>query len=124
MSKPLPRSPTSPTPGFYVLKLVRGAWRCPCRLTLTDGAYSCEIDGEAIPGSFDEATLQEMFADWLVGKAVSPIIKLILYGQPCDEAECAWRNATREHNRVHNPDHPSVNPTKPINRRLLSADNF
>jgi hypothetical protein len=124
MANPLSRSPTRPEPGYYLTSLVGKGWAVPCRLDLKDGLYSVEVDGEAIPGAWDSEQLGMLLENWVTAKDTAPIVRVILWGQPCEEHVYAHRLAMKEWASQFSPDHPCLTPMKRMNPRLLPATEF
>lgn len=118
------RDPLNPDPGFYTLRLVPRGWAVPCHLIVADGLYSCVIDGVQQPGAWRSDGLADLFASWIVAESSPPIVKLILFGTPCSEAEFDHKNSYREWAKRHQPRHPAANPNEPINIALLEGDEF
>lgn len=124
MKTPASRSPTAPTPGYYLLRLVSKGWGVPCVLFLDDGKYTAIIDEVDVAGEFTSDHLEAMMIDWLTAQEVHPLIQLCLRGEPCDQATYHQRVARKGWAREFSPDDPCLNPRKPMDRRLLRADAF
>lgn len=105
-----PRAVDQPEAGFFILRLVAGAWRVPARIWQDDaGIWRAEIDGELQePGA----------ADW--AKA-SGIERVWLYGERVHETEYHHRNRIREWVMRHDRNHPAANPKIPISLRAMPA---
>jgi hypothetical protein len=123
MSKPPPRNASRPEPGLYTVRLRSRGWPVPACVHVLDGCYVFEVDGTAYPLMTPD-DLDERVAGWLTGDRYDPITQLLIHGQPCTEAVYAHRNAIRDWAQIHSPGHPSVNPTQPINTRLLRSEDF
>jgi hypothetical protein len=96
-------------PGFYRLRLRRGAWAVPARIVRTDdGEFFAIIDGcEHSP-----------HADPFLAEGVSDVHA---YGTKIDEQTYDWLLAVKAHAAAHGPDdHPALNPTRAINPARLS----
>ena len=124
VTKPAARSPTKPTPGFYLTSLVRKGWGVPCRLDLTDDRYTLEVDGERVPGSWHSEDLEALMLNWLQAKDAAPIVRVILWGKPCDQAVYEHRLAIKAWAQRHSPAHPSLSPLEPMNSRLIPIEEF
>ena len=119
-----PRRPTKPVPGHYLLRLVPRGWETPCQIFEVGGRFSCEIDGETIPGSWTSEELEPIWADWLTAQTDHPMVKLQAHGRACDLGEYLYRIEYKKWAAIYQPQHPCVNPLKPINVNLLPADDF
>ena len=124
MRKFTSRSITNPTPGYYLLRLMPKGWEVPARLIESDGIYTCEIDGEPVPGEWTADTLAMAMGDWVTASDSNPIVRLIIWGKPCDEAAYQHRLAVKGWALQHQPAHPAANPREPINLRLAPLTEF
>jgi hypothetical protein len=118
------RDPLHPEPGFYLLRLCPRGWQTPCQIIETDGLHSCVIDGIQQPGQWDSDGLSELFAAWVIAESSPPIVKLILFGVPCSEAEYNQKVAYKAWAQRHQPRHPCLTPGEPINIALLEPNEF
>jgi hypothetical protein len=101
-----------PEPGIFALRLVRGAWRAPCRIIYNDdGRWQAEIDGELQEPDADPALAHMVSAIWHGGIKV-------------DAATYQWMLAVKAHAALHDPDHPALHPRKPIDPRRLKPLTF
>ena len=124
MSQFSARTVTDPKPGFYLLRLVPKGWEVAARLIETDGIFTCEIDGEPVPGEWTADTLAVAMGEWVTATASNPIVRLIIWGKPCDEAVYQHRLALKAWAFQHQPDHPAAKPRWPINLRLAPLTEF
>ena len=106
------------------MALVAKGWKTPCRIFETDGAYSCEMNGEAVPGAWTSEQLEEFWAQFLTAERTHPLVQLVCHGEPCDETTYLYRVALKDWALKHSPQHPAANPRKPINLRLTEPDEF
>ena len=120
-----PQIPTEPRPGFYLVSLAREAWQVGAEIRFDGTLYSCSINGEEIPGSWTAKDLEGHWADWLTAESESPIVRIMVRGEPCTEDEYLFRIAMKDWALAHAPEHPAAKPTVPIDVRLLPAsDDF
>ena len=95
-----------PEPGTFVLGLVRGAWRVPCRIVHDDDGWHAEIDGVVHPAHRDPALAYMVDAVWHGGTLVA---------QP----DYDWFVAIKVWAQINDPSHPCLNPRKVIDPSLL-----
>lgn len=97
-----------PEPGFFRLRLVKRGWPVPCQIILRDGPlWQAERDG-VLAAPHPDPAIAEYVADIWTG------------GSKVDEFEYRWLIALKAHCLAHEPDHPAVNPRRPIDHRLLA----
>lgn len=118
------RDPCRPEPGFYLWRMIPKAWAVPCRIIKQDGQYSCIIDGEEQPGSWDSDGLSDLMASWIQAETTPMIVKLILFGTPCSESEYNHKLSYKAWARIYSPRHPCLHPQSPVNLHTLAADEF
>ena len=106
-------------PGYYLLRLHRRGWQVPCRITLAHDIYECMIDGVLVWGG-TATDLDALRSVW----PEPQVVVLMAWGEQSTEAAYNHRNATREHYREYDPNHPAMNPTRPIETRLLKPEDF
>lgn len=116
-------NPSKPAAGHYTVRLCPKGWGVPAKVEVIDGQYFLTIDGDRYE-PFTEDDLALRVARWLTAEYVDRVTQLLMRGMPCSEAIYNHRNALREHYRQHDPDHPSVNPGKPIDTRFIRPEDF
>ena len=121
---PPTRDPLRPTAGFYLLRLTKGGWAVPCEIRRSGNLFVIEIDGVQQAGIWTMLAIEVVLRDWLTLGTSHPVASLLMYGMPTDEVTYRYRTALREWAREHKPDHPSLHPEKPIDPRLIPADEF
>ncbi len=126
MAHQKPRILTRPLPGYYLVRMVRKGWPVAARIDLSNGRYAVECDGIAADGSWTEDEIESIAAESLMEGRLwdHPLLRVSCFGEPCDEATYRHRLAMKEWALVHNPRHPAANPMKPIDPRLLPAEDF
>lgn len=117
---------TRPEPGYYLVRLVPKGWPVGARIVLADGRYSATVDDLPVPGSWTEEELEAEAAEWLSRGQLfdHPFLRVSLFGTPCTETDYQHRLALKAWAKQHRPTHPAANPEKPIDPRLLPADDF
>ena len=119
-----PRRQTEPVPGYYLLRLCPGGWQVPCIVFEHRGCYSCEVDGKLIPGSWTADELENFWPP-INSAEDNQVLRISLYGEKCQDAsQYEWRHAMKAWARRNSPHHPSLHPDKPIEIRLLPAEEF
>lgn len=119
-----PRNPTAPEPGFYLVRMRKGAWEVPASISLTDGIYRFVIDGEEIPGEFQPQDLEVLVVGWLMAEASGPIARLLMWGRPTDELTYRHRLAVKSWAQQWEPDHPCLHPNRPISEGTIPITEF
>lgn len=95
-----------PSPGYYRLRLVRGGWEVPARLSFDDGLWTAEIDGVVIAPPHADPVLAGADQIWH-------------YGRPITELEYRLLHKLKQIVRCTDPSHPAVNPHRPIDPNRL-----
>lgn len=121
-----PRILTRPTPGFYTVRLVPRGWPVAARISLDDDRYSVTIDGKPVPRTWTEEELESDAVRAITTGTLfdHPLLRVNCFGQMCDETEYRHKLATRAWAEANAPWHPSLHPEKPIDLRLLPAEDF
>ena len=95
-----------PQPGFFRMPLVKGGWVVPALIVYQDGLWWAVVDGLQHPPNPDP------FA--------APWVSRIWEGASfATETDYRWRLATKAWAIKHDPDHPCLDPEKPISRMRL-----
>jgi len=100
------RSIWPPSPGTFRLRLVKGGWAVPAQIVETAAGWCAIIDEIALPPNPDPAQAEGVERVWTSGHKI-------------DEAEYRYLTAVKEYAAKHAPDHPALNPRKPIDHMLL-----
>ena len=100
------RSLEAPDPGYFRIRLVRAGPFVPAKITHAGGLWCCTINGE-------ERTRADN--PW----AVADMDRVWFYGQRIAESEYDYMLAMKLFAERHQPEHPSANPRKAIDLRLL-----
>lgn len=121
-----PRILTKPTPGYYLLRLVTGAWQVGAQIIERDGTYTATVNGTPLAVWWTEEELEAAAVRALSRGELfeHPLLRIVLFGSPTDEATYQHRLATKAWAEKHNPAHPAANPTKPMDPLLLPAEDF
>jgi hypothetical protein len=101
-------------PGWYRLRLAKGAWPVPCLVTYTKDGWQATIDGEAFEPHPDP---------W----HATGVDRVHHYGQRISAAEYDRLLEAKEWARQHQPDHPCLHPRRAIDRltiKPLSTKDF
>jgi len=103
VTRPPPRRADIPTPGWYVLRLVRGGPWVPARITHDPAVgWTVMLNGVTDGPAHDPWTLANMEAvHW--------------GGRPSTEADCKRRLGAKRWAELFDPGHYAANPRKPIN---------
>ena len=104
------RSPDSPVPGLYAVRLTRGGVECAARIIQDDdGNLSGLINGEFVRDG--EADGNQTFPDKLQN--------IWLWGRKIDQSEYDYLLARYRHYRANDPSDPRARPNDKVNRRLM-----
>jgi hypothetical protein len=102
------RHPDSPQPGFYRMRLVRrGAWVTARIHRMPDGRWQAEIDGELLGWPSE---------DWIHAEGLDRIWPT---AQRITEADYSFALALKAWAQRHQPNHPCLHPTRPIDPAQL-----
>jgi hypothetical protein len=94
-----------PEPGYFLMRLCKGGWEVPARIQRTEtGDWIGTIDGET--RQHPDPTEAGVMRIWLSGRTVEAWVY-------------ADRDALREWAKVHEPDHPTANPKRPMDAMRL-----
>lgn len=120
---------TEPVPGYYLLRLVPKGWPVPVlirRLDEIGHPFTAEIDGVPLPNAWTRERLETEAAESISRGELfeHPFLRIVLFGQPCTETEYRHRLALKTWATAHAPWHPCLNPMRPIDQRLLPAEDF
>lgn len=117
---------TKPTPGYYLVSLVPGAWLVPARIIERDGKTTGEVNGEALKVEWTEEELEASAALSIVRGTLfeHPLLRISLFGKMTDEPTYLHRMAMKTWAETYAPTHPAANPMKPMDPRLLPAEDF
>lgn len=120
---------TEPKPGYYLLRLVPKGWAVPVFIRQLDEPghpFVAEIDGVPLPSAWTSERLEAEAAESLSRGELfeHPMLRIVLFGRPCTEKEYRYRLALKEWATAHAPWHPCLTPTRPIDQRLLPAEDF
>lgn len=121
-----PRILTKPTPGFYLLRLVPNAWQVGAHVIERDGAYTAEVNGKPLATWWTEEELETAAVRCMTTGTLfdHPMLRIVLFGSPCDEATYRHRLEMKAWAESYDENHPAANPTKPMDPRLLPAEDF
>jgi hypothetical protein len=100
------RGPHTAFEGFYRVRLTRGGPWVGAEIRITDDGAQAYVDG---------ALSLEKMGGW----GLMAVDVIAIWGEEIPEAEHRFLLAQAEHARVHQPHHPSANPRKSIDLRLL-----
>jgi len=130
------RSPLNPVPGHYLVRLVPGAWQVPALIEEIEKSsaenqfslasttvFIVTIDG-GCPEGWTREWIEEAVFDWLRAEKASDTARLLMFGELTDEATYNQRLAYKEWARENSPDHPCLHSRKPMDPRLLPAEDF
>lgn len=99
--KPTPRRSDTPSPGFYLLRLVRNGPYVGAQIRHEDGQWFVMEDGVLQGPSTDP---------WLL-----PLMERVHhYGRETTEAEVRFRLGLKRFEEIYKPDGSAANPRKPI----------
>lgn len=117
---------TKPEPGFYLLRLVPRGWEVPAEIRLEGDGYVAVIDEAPLPGRWTEAELEALVGDAMVAGELfeRPMTKLLVFGLRCSETTYRHQVAMKRWAERHAGWHPCLHPTRPIDSRLLPAEDF
>jgi hypothetical protein len=120
------RDLTKPEPGFYILRLVRRGWQVPARIIEQDGSFTAEVNGEPLKVVWTRDELEaSAVSDLVEGRLFAhPLLRIVLFGEATDEPTYRYRLAMKDWAETHDKDHPAANPTKPMDPRLMPAEDF
>lgn len=119
------RDPTHPEPGTYLVSLAPGAWAVGAHITLEhDGRYLFFIDSVFHPVAISSGDLEEMLARFVLGEPAPDVLKVCIWGKPCDQATYDHRLAIKRWAEKYAAGHPSLRPREPINLIIVDADQF
>ena len=96
----------APQPGYYTLRLARGAWRVPCRIVHDEDGWHAEINGDVQPASPDPY-------------AAPGVAHVHERGLRIDQPTYDWLVALKAYVEAHEPDHPAARPLDPIDPMQL-----
>lgn len=112
----IPRRIDEIVPGYYRYRCVRGGPYMPAEVTLEDGmVYVVEAD-RTLKVGIDA----RVYDDLVIGHVMdgtafdSPLVRVLWFGEPIDEAEYRHMLAMLIWAQEHHPDHPMLHPDKPI----------
>jgi len=91
-----------PEPGLFRLRLVRGGWGVPARLSVTVDGWAAEIDGTSYPADPDPARAEGVERIWTGGEII-------------DQHEYDWLIEMRTWALTYDRDHPAAQPLRAIN---------
>lgn len=100
------RSIWPPSVGTFRLRLVKGGWAVPAQIVETAAGWCAIIDEIALPPHPDPAQADGVERVWTGGTMI-------------DQSEYDWLIALKAAAKQTAPDHPAVNPRKPIDHMLL-----
>lgn len=110
--KPIELANPEAVPGYYLVALTRGGWKVPALLEIREGWIVVTTDGvvEAERWRADDLSIE--FAQGMMGGNLGkhPLLRIMLWGEPCDEDTYQYRSRLRDWARIHQPTHPSVAP--------------
>jgi hypothetical protein len=95
------RQSDKPTPGFYVLRLIKGGPWVGGEIRLSEAQWSAQIDGIWEGPSANP---------WLLPK----LVQLHHYGKFSTESEVQFRIGAKRWAQIHSPSHAAANPKRPI----------
>lgn len=95
-----------PTPGFYLVRLVRKGPFVGASITHDDAGWSCMLDGVHAGPVADPVMLDD-------------VEKIHTYGRMTSQAEVQFRIGVARWAQIHQPEHPAANP-----RRAVDVDTF
>lgn len=99
---PAPSRPVwPPTPGFYLVRLVRGGPQVGASITHDETGWSCQIDGVHSGPVADPVLLED-------------IEKIHTYGRFTTEAEVKFRLGLKRYDEIYRPNSPAANPRRAI----------
>lgn len=99
---PAPSRPVwPPTPGFYLVRLVRHGPFVGAQIACEDGKWSCMLDG-VTSGPVDDPVL------------LDDIEKIHTYGRVTTDAEVKFRIGIKRWAEIYAPSHPAANPRRAI----------
>lgn len=126
MASPAPRILTRPTPGLYLLALVRGGWKTPCMIFTVGQNYTGVVNGEPLRRTWTEEDLEAEAAEFTAqGELFNhPLLRIVLFGELTDEATYRYRLAMKDWARLHRPNHPCLRPAVPMDPNTLEATDF
>jgi hypothetical protein len=100
-----PRRVDQPEPGFFALRMRKGAWPVPARIHHENGLWWATVDGKEHPAHDDP-----FHAPW--------VSRIWEGGELADEADYRWRLATKAAAAKSDPTHPCLHPMDRINRMV------
>lgn len=98
-----------PTPGYFVMRLAKGAWQVPCKIEREGGDGVCQW----------RAVIDGAEGHWETDPVSAGVDRIWGYGVMIDEPKYRYLLELKDWCRQYDPDHPCLHPNRPIDRTTL-----